>query len=56
MGRKSIYENLELHLLKELPYFPLWFEDQLAIWSNSITGYKVDRTGSYDGLLEVEKI
>ncbi len=56
LGRQSIYENLELHLLKELPYFPLWFEDQLAIWRNSITGYKVDSTGSYYGLLEVEKI
>jgi peptide/nickel transport system substrate-binding protein len=54
--RKSIYENLELHLLKELPYFPLWYEDQLAVWSNSITGYKVDSTGSYYGLLEVKKI
>jgi len=56
LGRQSIYENLAQHLLKELPYFPLWFEDQLAIWSHSITGYKVDRIGSYNGLLEVEKI
>ncbi len=56
LGRQGIYENLELHLLKELPYFPLWFEDQLAIWSNNITGYRVDHTGSYNGLLEVEKI
>jgi len=53
--RVDIYGKLELHVLNDLPYFPLWFEDQLAVWGISINGYKVDSTGSYKGLLEVEK-
>lgn len=55
-ARSAIYRKLELHLLKELPYFPLWFEDQLTVWNSSVEGYKVDSTGSYKGLLDVKRV
>ncbi len=49
------YKILQAYLAKELPYIPLWYEDNLLITSLKISGYKLAADGNYDGLLTVRK-
>ena len=40
-------------LLEDLPYIPLWFEDNVAVTSTRIGGYSLSLSGHYDALAEV---
>ena len=44
------YRELQELLLEQLPYVPLWFEDQVFVSRRDIRGFKVARDGNYDGL------
>lgn len=48
--RARLYRRLQARLLDDLPYVPLWFEDQLAIMRTDIRGYTIDGDGSFDAL------
>lgn len=45
------YRDLQALVLAELPYVPLWYEDQVFASRKGITGYEVEADGSYDGLI-----
>jgi len=45
--RKKLYQKIEKKLLRELPYIPLWFEDNIAVSSKRLVGFKPDRINSF---------
>ncbi len=49
------YRELQAQLLAELPYVPLWYEDQVFVARRDITGYTLAMDGNYDGLVSVRR-
>ena len=49
------YQSLQVHLLEQLPYIPLWYEDNILVTSKDISGYALATDGNYDGLLTVKR-
>ena len=49
-ARVRLYHEIAALLLDDLPYVPLWFEDQLVIMRDDIEGYATDASGSFDAL------
>lgn len=47
------YRELQALVLRELPYVPLWYEDQVFASRRGIGGYEVEPDGNYDGLIQV---
>lgn len=45
------YRELQALALRELPYVPLWYEDQVFAARRGIRGYTVASDGNYDGLV-----
>jgi len=50
----ATYRRIEKILHDDLPYIPLWYEDQLLARRHEIRGYRLRADGSYDGLNQVE--
>ena len=51
----GIYHELQAWLQEQLPYIPLWYEDNLLARRRIITGYTLYPGGEYDGLLTANK-
>ncbi|MGD8590331.1 MAG: ABC transporter substrate-binding protein, partial [Chromatiales bacterium] len=51
--RAASYRQIQQILHRDLPYVPLWYEDQLAASRLEITGYSLQADGNYDGLNQV---
>ncbi|MCU7915995.1 MAG: ABC transporter substrate-binding protein [Candidatus Thiodiazotropha sp. (ex Gloverina cf. vestifex)] len=49
-AQTRIYQEVAAQIHKDLPYVPLWFEDQYAVQGSRVTGYRVSPNGNYDGL------
>ncbi len=49
------YRQLQEYLLEQLPYVPLWYEDQVFASRDDIVGYSLGRDGNYDGLIEARR-
>ncbi len=49
------YAQLQAHLLQQLPYVPLWYEDHLFAARKEINGYTLARDGNYDGVIHVRR-
>ncbi len=49
------YRQLQARLLEQLPYVPLWYEDQIAVTRPAISGYHLNADGNYSGLEQVSK-
>ena len=49
------YQQLQVLLLNELPYVPLWYEDHVFVAKKTITGYRLGLDGNYDGLIAVHR-
>jgi len=47
--------RLQEDLLEELPYVPLWYEDQVFAARADVTGYKIATDGNYDSLERVTR-
>ena len=47
------YRQLQNYLWQQLPYVPLWYEDNIVIERRTIEGYTLARDGNYDGLENV---
>ncbi len=47
------YRELQYLLLQQLPYVPLWYEDNVYVARREIQGYRLARDGNYDGLKQV---
>ena len=51
----KLYQDLQAYLHEQLPYIPLWYEDNILVTSKDISGYALASDGNYDGLLTVKK-
>ena len=51
----KLYKSLQTHLHEQLPYIPLWYEDNILVTAKNITGYTLASDGNYDGLLTVKR-
>lgn len=51
----SLYQALQSLLHQDLPSVPLWYEDQIAVLREGLTGYRLAPDGNYDGLAEIER-
>jgi peptide/nickel transport system substrate-binding protein len=51
--RAASYRQIQQILHRELPYVPLWYEDQLVACRRGITGYTLQADGNYDGLDQI---
>ena len=49
------YRKVQVRLLEQLPYVPLWYEDHVFSARKGISGYRVARDGNYDGLIHVTR-
>jgi peptide/nickel transport system substrate-binding protein len=49
------YRRLQARLHTDLPYVPLWYEDQIAVMRADLTGYRLAADGNYDGLVGIER-
>lgn len=50
----DLYRALQSLLLEDLPYVPLWYEDQVFAARTGVAGYRLAPDGNYDGLLDVQ--
>jgi len=48
------YGELQKYLLDQLPYVPLWYEDNVVITQKYIQNYSISSDGNYDGLKTVK--
>jgi peptide/nickel transport system substrate-binding protein len=48
------YREVQSILLADLPYIPLWYEDQFLAARRAVRGYRLAPDGNYDSLAEVE--
>jgi peptide/nickel transport system substrate-binding protein len=55
-AQAGLYRQVEARLHHDLPYVPLWYEDQYAVLNRRVGGYRVSADGSYDGLNHIELI
>jgi peptide/nickel transport system substrate-binding protein len=44
------YRQIAERLHADLPYVPLWYEDQYAVQGRRVSGYTLSPDGNYDGL------
>jgi len=51
--QQGYYQDLQTHLLEQLPYVPLWYEDHIFVGRKNIGGYTVAIDGNYDGLNDI---
>lgn len=49
------YHELQTYLQVQLPYIPLWYENNILVTSKDITAYTLASDGNYDGLLTVTR-
>jgi peptide/nickel transport system substrate-binding protein len=49
-----LYRALAALLLEDLPYIPLWYEDQVVASRLGVSGYRLAADGNYDGLEAAE--
>lgn len=52
----ALYRSLAHLLHRELPYLPLWFEDQVLATRDGVAGYALAPDGAYDGLAMVDRV
>ena len=53
--RAHLYQALQVVLHRDLPYVPLWYEDQVFAARADIRGYRLAPDGNYDGLRGVRR-
>lgn len=56
LGRQAeLYQRLQGVLHRDLPYLPLWYEDQVAAMRDDLTGYRLAADGNYDSLADIAR-
>ena len=55
-SRLELYHALHERLMYDLPYVPLWYEDQLMVMRDSIVGYSTGVDGNFDALEITAKV
>jgi len=51
----GLYRGLQRYLQEQLPFIPLWYEDNVLARRADITGYTLYPDGNYDGLIKARK-
>lgn len=54
-ARAALYGEIERRLLDDLPYVPLWFEDQIFVTRTDIRAYATNADGHFDALLQTHR-
>lgn len=54
--RAAMYARIQARLLEDLPYVPLWYEDNILIKRDSIENYDTGLDGYYDELVDVKRV
>jgi peptide/nickel transport system substrate-binding protein len=54
-AQAALYRELQSELLRELPYVPLWYEDNVLVAQSRIQGYVLAADGNYDGLIHTDR-
>jgi peptide/nickel transport system substrate-binding protein len=49
----AFYHRIQQQLHQDLPYLPLWYEAQVSVSNQRISGYRLMKDGNYDGLHQV---
>ena len=49
----ALYRQIQAILLADLPYIPLWYEDQFFAARRGLQGYRLAPDGNYDALTRV---
>ncbi|MDM8546983.1 ABC transporter substrate-binding protein [Candidatus Venteria ishoeyi] len=49
------YQQLQKQIWQDLPYVPLWYEDQVLVTRPCIQHYQLHHDGNYDSLRKVQK-
>jgi len=52
-SQAGLYRRIQAILLEELPYIPLWYEDQFYAARRGLGGYRLAPDGNYDALAEL---
>lgn len=52
-SQAGFYRRIQAILLEELPYIPLWYEDQFYAARRGLGGYRLAPDGNYDALAEL---
>ena len=50
----ELYRRIQVIVHRDLPYVPLWYENQAFAARDGLRGYRVAVDGNYDGLIDVE--
>ncbi|MCG7898569.1 MAG: ABC transporter substrate-binding protein [Candidatus Thiodiazotropha weberae] len=53
-AQAELYHQVAAELHRDLPYIPLWYEDQLSAQGSRIKGYQLMSDGNYDGLAQIK--
>jgi peptide/nickel transport system substrate-binding protein len=53
--RSGIYGRVQEILFDDLPYVPLWFEDNWVVVSKKVTGYRLRPDAGFQGLVNAYK-
>lgn len=51
----KLYQAVQEKVHEELPYIPMWYEDNILAYRKNISGYDLKADGNYDGLLTAKK-
>ncbi|MEY6434186.1 ABC transporter substrate-binding protein [Thioalkalicoccus limnaeus] len=51
----ELYRQVQRQILRDLPYIPLWYEDQVFVARREVEGYRLAADGNYDGLERVAR-
>ena len=54
-AQARLYQALQAVLHADLPYVPLWYEDQVFAAHDDLVGYRLAADGNYDGLATVTR-
>ena len=55
-AQAPLYREIQRRIHDDLPYVPLWYEDQVVVSRRGIRGYRLAADGNYDGLLDVRRM
>lgn len=51
----NYYRQLQEYIHEDLPFIPLWYENNIVAYRSAIIGYKISTAGHYDSLISVER-
>ncbi|MDZ7735410.1 MAG: ABC transporter substrate-binding protein [Gammaproteobacteria bacterium] len=54
-AQAAVYHELQERLHRQLPYVPLWYEDNLLARRPGLVDYPLPADGNYDGLITVNR-